>query len=151
MTLFYDSTRGPFPAYIHCFKPRSSDSCKCGDVGNPENYAFHCPITRRLQFSVQALRNSALRKKHLLGEKRCCEKTWRSSSMHRRRRGLFLSATIFCTTPESSTTSTSGSSTSKINIFITTTFELDSTEDSRGRKGAWSFELQYISRNCLCC
>ncbi|GBM84285.1 hypothetical protein AVEN_157087-1 [Araneus ventricosus] len=36
---------GPFPTYLKRFNIRSSDSCGCGNLGNPLHYATSCLFT----------------------------------------------------------------------------------------------------------
>ncbi|GBN16526.1 hypothetical protein AVEN_82087-1 [Araneus ventricosus] len=36
---------GPFPSFLHRFYLSDSDSCACGEVGDPIHYATSCPLT----------------------------------------------------------------------------------------------------------
>ncbi|GBN10804.1 hypothetical protein AVEN_239880-1 [Araneus ventricosus] len=36
---------GPFPSFLNRFHLSDSDSCACGEVGDPIHYATSCPLT----------------------------------------------------------------------------------------------------------
>ncbi|GBN81330.1 hypothetical protein AVEN_155503-1 [Araneus ventricosus] len=43
--IMFDTGHGPFPTYLQRFNIRSSDSCGCGNLGNPLHYATSCLFT----------------------------------------------------------------------------------------------------------
>ncbi|GBM92307.1 Putative protein in type-1 retrotransposable element R1DM [Araneus ventricosus] len=43
--IMFVTGHGPFPTYLKRFNIRSSDSCGCGKLGNPLNYATSCLFT----------------------------------------------------------------------------------------------------------
>ncbi|GBM42440.1 hypothetical protein AVEN_139877-1 [Araneus ventricosus] len=43
--IMFVTGHGPFPTYLKRFNIRSSDSCGCGNLGNPLHYATSCLFT----------------------------------------------------------------------------------------------------------
>ncbi|GBL78548.1 hypothetical protein AVEN_62167-1 [Araneus ventricosus] len=48
--LFFISGHGPFPAYLQRFNNLESTNCVCGGLGDPDHFAFDCPLTSSLHF-----------------------------------------------------------------------------------------------------
>ncbi|GBO04522.1 hypothetical protein AVEN_204949-1 [Araneus ventricosus] len=51
--------QGPFPSLLHSFHLSDSDSCACGEVGDPIHYATSCPLTlpRHIRKSSTSLKS----------------------------------------------------------------------------------------------